>query len=393
MGKSAALLLVLIFLTASNVVIAEPVSSDEPKENSWTTKAPLQTPRSCLGVIAVNGKIYAIGGSNETGFLASLPGADVAWFLSERFLDTTEEYDPVTDTWTYKTAMPTPRIAFAIAVYKNKIYCIGGKANNGLTGVNEVYDPATDTWETKTPMPTPRGWLKANVVNGSIYLVGGYSPISTQLNEVYNPETDSWSTKTPAPNSLMFGFNSAASAVFDNQIYFIPGEPEGDYIQIYDVETDKWSLGASSPSGISTGVAVATTGVLAPEKIYVFDYSNVRVFDPENESWKLGADMLTKSRFNFGAAILNDIIYVVGGYTYSWLPGNYAPVAVNEQYISFGYGTIPQSTLEPQPEPEPFPVASVAAASVATFAVVGVGLLVYFRRRNHRAERLSRNLD
>jgi hypothetical protein len=103
--------------------------------------------------------------------------------------------------------------------------------------------------------------------------------------------------------------------------------------------------------------------------------------------------MLTKSRFNFGAAILNDTIYVVGGYTYSWLPGNYAPVAVNAQYTSFGYGTIPQSTLEPQPEPEPFPVASVAAASAATFAVVSVGLLVYFKRRSHRADGLSRNLD
>jgi hypothetical protein len=32
---------------------------------------------------------------------------------------------------------------------------------------------------------------------------------------------------------------------------------------------------------------------------------------------------------------------------------------------------------------EPFPAAPVAAASVATIAIVGVGLLVYFKKRKH----------
>jgi len=120
--------------------------------------------------------------------------------------------------------MPTPRIAFAIAVYQNKIYCIGGKTDNGLTGVNEVYDSETDTWETKASMPTPRDWLKANVLNGRIYLAGGY-PKSSTLNEGYDAETDSWSTKTPAPTPLIFGFNSAASTVFNNSIYFLGSFP------------------------------------------------------------------------------------------------------------------------------------------------------------------------
>ena len=44
-------------------------------------------------------------------------------------------------------------------------------------------------------------------------------------------------------------------------------------------------------------------------------------------------------------------------------------------------------------EPEPFPTTQVATASAASLALVSAGLLVYFRRRNHRAEGLSRNLD
>jgi N-acetylneuraminic acid mutarotase len=114
-------------------------------EDFWTTKAPMQVARSGLGVAAVNGKIYAIGGSNASGFAPSIGGSAVLGnSYIGGFVGTNEEYAPETDTWTYKASMPTPRIVFATAVYQNKIYCRGGKASDGFTGVNEVYDPATD---------------------------------------------------------------------------------------------------------------------------------------------------------------------------------------------------------------------------------------------------------
>jgi parallel beta-helix repeat protein len=43
-------------------------------------------------------------------------------------------------------------------------------------------------------------------------------------------------------------------------------------------------------------------------------------------------------------------------------------------------------TPSAQSDAGPFPVVPVAAASVAAVAVIGVGLLVYFRKRNHQAE-------
>jgi N-acetylneuraminic acid mutarotase len=153
-SKKLGLLLILTLVTAPCFAF-EPVSASSP--NSWTTKAFMPTARAQLGVAVVNGKIYAIGGGNNTA-------------AGPTVLSVNEEYDPATNTWTTKEPMPTARHSFGIAVYENKIYCIGGSINGPMLAVNEVYDPATDTWETKTPMPTPRAALSANVVTDKIYL-------------------------------------------------------------------------------------------------------------------------------------------------------------------------------------------------------------------------------
>jgi hypothetical protein len=338
----ALLLSLVIFLLTLSLPLVSAV------ENSWVTKKSMQQARSGLGVVAVNGKIYAIGGVISSGFVPSSPGSAVyAGKTSVEVTGSNEEYDSATDTWTYKASMPTPRAVFAIAVYQNKIYCIGGKTSNDYTGVNEVYDPATNMWETKTPMPKARSWLTANVVNGKIYLMGGY-PDST-LNEVYDPATDSWTTKTPAPNALIFGFDKPASAVISDKVYVIGGisqDQSYDLNQIYDTETDIWRSVASPINSVDGGAAAATSGVLAPKRIYVLGNSAnfrqgeeqnfVRVYDPETDSWTFGADVSTR-RYNFGVAVVNDIFYVIGGHTYNWIPGRYKPLAVNEQYTPIGY--------------------------------------------------------
>ena len=260
--KSIILLLVLVFLIASCVMVAKPASSSaDATEDSWASRAPMHVARSSLGVAAVNGKIYAIGGTTLSGMWPSESGGIV---------DTNEEYDPVKDSWASKTAMPTPRYDFAIAVYQSKIYCIGGStgiSSNGqvFTEANEVYDPATNTWETRAPMPTPRSYLTANVVNDKIYLIGGYvGNVSSgysylNLNSVCDPATDSWATKTPMPTAS----GSHASAVVDNKIYNI----DSNLNQIYNPETDTWSLGAPLPLSVKHGAAGATTGVNALKRI------------------------------------------------------------------------------------------------------------------------------
>lgn len=454
MSKSVAAMLVLVFLTASCIIVAKPVlSSAEVAENSWKSKASMQVARFGLGVAVVNGKIYAIGGSTRTGGGGTQNGPLPS---TGGTVGTNEEYDPATDAWTFKAPMPIPMESFGVAVYQNKIYCIGG-------GVNEVYDPRTDTWETKEPMPTARYYLQANVVNGKIYLIGGQVPDNSgfgfhasALNEVYDPTTDSWITKAPMPTAT----SSSGSVAVNNKIH-VPGS---NLNQIYDPATDTWTQVATPPWGIGYEAAGATTGVNAPIRIYFFAESGSEsyypIYDPVNGSWAFGTAMPT-NRLNLAVVVVNDMLYAIGGFVTSYpdifsIPYGLSitPYATNEQYTPFGYGTIPPKISIVSPEnknytggnvsltftlnkpalwigysldgqetvpvignitlsglsiglhnltvyakdefentgisetitfsiEKPFPIVPVATASAATAAIIGIGLLVYFKKRKH----------
>jgi N-acetylneuraminic acid mutarotase len=318
MKKFKSTIALILFL--SFVLSAFSIPLVRASEDSWTSKAPMQEARAGLGVAVVNGRIYAIGGCNsqidgQTHFYGTI--------------NATEEYDPATNSWTEKAQMPTPRASFAIAVYENKIYVIGGyiKLTSGsssqLINITEVYDPVTDTWETRASMPAARDGVEANVIDGKIYVIGGINADGvTNVTEVYDPATDMWETKTPIPTPV----SHYASAVVDNKIYVISGRIGDDAVtdltQIYDTETDMWSSGASIRTGVGSAAAGATTGVLAPKAIYViggkfaseplYAQNIVQAYSPENDSWSIGASM-PADRADLGVAVVNDALYAIGG--------------------------------------------------------------------------------
>lgn len=170
--------------------------------DTWSLGPNVPTLRRGPGVVAVNGKVYVIGGSDMLG--------------------TVEVYDPSTGNWTSRTSMPTPRSFFATAVIGDKIYTFGGLDANGVrTFWVEIYDTVSDTWSSGSWMPTRRMGAVAGVLRGKIYVIGGNDNGGTGLNviETYNPTTDSWQTMSPAPSSRW----EAISGVIGDKIYVIGG--------------------------------------------------------------------------------------------------------------------------------------------------------------------------
>jgi hypothetical protein len=98
MPKKIELVLIILLLVPVFSLI-RPAKADNLIQDSWEELAPMHQARLGLGVIAVDGKIYAIGGTTSGGFICSV-------------LSTNEQYDPVTNSWVYKASMPTARVYF-----------------------------------------------------------------------------------------------------------------------------------------------------------------------------------------------------------------------------------------------------------------------------------------
>ncbi|MDR0493759.1 MAG: hypothetical protein LBH74_09020 [Nitrososphaerota archaeon] len=360
MNKIIPFRLFFFFISGTFATTFNSVSASELIANSWNTKTPMNKPRAGLGVVAVDDKIYAIGGDN---------------------FGTNERYDTKTNTWTTLKSMPTPRANFAIVAYQGKIYCISstlydpdpqpfgvGEAGTKpmpvsssayIIGINEVYDTVTNSWGAKTPPPVgipdlqrgPVGGnnLQAQVVDGKIFVIAGLTLY------MYDPVTDVWIEKSNIPVDMMSAYNLALTGTDDELIVIgafrlsISGTyrstTEGKVLA-YDLKTDLWTEVNSAPMNLIYVAAVGvTTGFYAPQKIYSFEERRTAVYDPVANTWSTAEHMSTARR-DFGVAVVDDVIYVIGGsttnfiYTDDGLPVPRQVVSsVNEQYVPLGYGS------------------------------------------------------
>lgn len=342
MSRGFALVLVLFFLTASCLISPKPVDGTL-QENSWVGKAPMPTARGGLGVVAVDGAVYAIGGS--TSQYPSSTG-------SCGFLGTNEEYNITAGVWTSKAPMPVAKGYFAIAADQGKIYCIGGQTGweqepaadylwgPATTSINEVYDIATNSWQILSPMPIADMYLGAEAVDGLILVKG------ITFGWVYNITADSWSNTTALP--LYSWYQNGNPATF---------------IQI---NTNNKTL----KTDVQDGAAAVTTGINAHIRTYVIGSNVNEVYNSYTDTWSKGVTLPTPRGY-FGLAVVNDSIYAIGGFT----------TGANEQYFPFGYGTpdlthIATQTPNPTPTSTPtIPELSWLVIIPLIVAVLSIGLI------------------
>jgi len=141
------------------------VEAYDPKTNTWTTKTPMPTARCCMAAGVINGVIYIAGGTRYIGHGGTeTPG-------------TLEVYDPKNDRWTTKAPMPTGRGGAVGGVVDGVLYVAGGILaplyTDLIKATVESYDPKTDTWSSQLPMPTARASAAAGVVDDTLHVVGG----------------------------------------------------------------------------------------------------------------------------------------------------------------------------------------------------------------------------
>lgn len=223
------------------------ITSDVNAVISWDPDLPPSMPRARAygGAGIIDKKVYLVGGIGETGNL--LPEVDIFDTAANvgSIINGVE-----TGKWSTATNLPTPREDLGVCALGGKIYAIGGGVNGVPQGAVECYDPNTQAWTTLAPLPTPRYGLAVTTVNGKIYAIGGVRQIPYHTDilerckvvEVYDPTTGKWTPRSPLNYARAFasayaleGASASVSTTTNatSSIYILGGD---NGIQIAPIE-------------------------------------------------------------------------------------------------------------------------------------------------------------
>jgi Kelch motif len=153
--------------------------------DGWRTLAPLPQGRSAGGLVALEGRLYLVGGVVDGGLAGD-----------------TQMYDPAADRWSSAPGLPTPREHLGAAASGGKVYVVGGRTGgigNNLAAAEafdpgataggqvvavggeaaatfpeaEALDTASGRWRSLPPLPTPRHGLGVVAVGDVVHVLAG----------------------------------------------------------------------------------------------------------------------------------------------------------------------------------------------------------------------------
>ncbi|MEM7230646.1 MAG: kelch repeat-containing protein [Planctomycetota bacterium] len=294
MLRSLASLVVVLFLTTY------------ARSDDWRDHLALATPRQEVGVAALAGRVYVIGGilvdRSATGLVSC--------------------YDVAAGQWDEVASLPedTELHHVGATAVGGRVYAIGG-LDGSFRGSRTVFafDPGAGEWSRAQDLPWRRGSMAVATWDGRVVVAGGQDG-STSFPDaaIYDPKENEWSELPP----LGIARNHLVGAVIDDRFYAIGGRARSLFsvVEGLDLSTPAatWLEFAALPTA-RAGMAASVIG----RSIYVFGgegnrargdgiFPQLESFDVDRREWTERADM-ANPRHGIGAATVDDRIYLPGG--------------------------------------------------------------------------------
>ncbi|XP_051881656.1 kelch-like protein 24 [Pristis pectinata] len=199
--------------------------------NVWLRVAPLNKGRWRHKMVALQGKIYAVGGFNGFSRISSV-----------------ECYDPSLNCWSLRTPLLEAVSSAAVTVCLNKVHVIGGALNDKLNSTKvQSFDPLKDEWTFTTTTPFAQRCINAVSLNDSFYVMGGLMECVYK----YDPKQDIWTVLTHSTGPL----ENSGLTVCNGMLYILGGKDdlaEGtDRVLCIDPISSKLSQVSNMPRCVS----------------------------------------------------------------------------------------------------------------------------------------------
>jgi N-acetylneuraminic acid mutarotase len=298
----------------------------------WRARAPMGEARAEVGVAALRGRVYVVGGTLQRGDEAPAYASTLV-----------TSYDPRGDRWRRHAPLPRPLTHVGLAALNGRLYAVGG-----FTGIVHldpqrvayVYRPRTDRWRRLPDMPQRLGSVGVAAVGGKLHVVGGRNskevvdvpgtdpPISqgfgtVRTHLVYDPRRRTWSEAAPLPGEprdhVGIGVLGRRVHVFGGRVADV--EDNLARHDVYDTRTRRWTRAAPLPTPRSAGASVVLDGRI----VYAGGecktdaavdptgtYDDVTAYSARTDRWRTLAP-LPQARHAFGAGRVGGRAYFVGG--------------------------------------------------------------------------------
>ena len=274
----------------------------------WIKRASLPLPRSEMAwATELNGRMHLVGGYGEQR--VDRPYHHL--------------YDPITDQWIIGPSLPSGANHIGVTALDGKLYAIGGhlEQNRKPRTLSYVYSAQTQQWTTIAPLPSAAGSIACIALNGKIHGIGGAIGDTTESKKsignhyLYDPIMDRWEQRAP----LHTARDHVGIVTHQGLIHIIGGRVDSFHTNsnlhhAYDPKTDRWAVRNPLPTARSGHGSVILDG-----KIFVMGgegtnkvFGQNEAYDFGKDAWEQYAPMLTP-RHGLGAVLVGRSIYVAGG--------------------------------------------------------------------------------
>jgi Kelch motif len=222
-----------------------------PVTDTWSTGSPMPQALSHSGAAYLGGKIFVAGGFTSAGILSNSVYA----------------YDPITDSWSTMASLPVARAGLTLSTVFNgslgvmRIFAIGGTTDvltlAGST-LNTEYNPITNTWTSRAAMPTAR-YLHgaagdytgaAGTLNvGRLHVFGGRNGATVLGNyQYYEASTNTWTSAslmpspTPCYGLNMYTYSYISGPCISDAVTFFGGNTGSGLLTQHLRLTTMWAL-------------------------------------------------------------------------------------------------------------------------------------------------------
>ena len=167
----------------------------------WRELAPMHHARGALALLALGGRLYAIGGRDHSAQLAP-----------------TEMYDPSNGRWSDTVVMPEPRNHLSGYADGGEACVAGGRTPQSSAAI-DCLDVGNAQWRPRAVLPTATSGAAAAVLAGATIVAGGEPANETRLVPVVQILRDSAWTTMP----MLVPRHGTAFAMFRGRLWMCGG--------------------------------------------------------------------------------------------------------------------------------------------------------------------------